>query len=61
MTALQFLKRRRKLFPSQNQAAKAMGVAQSTISYWESGFRPVPRYAVKLLECLEKNLPSGDP
>jgi hypothetical protein len=31
-----------------------MGVAQSTISYWESGFRPVPGYAVKLLECIEE-------
>lgn len=54
MTPLKFAKRRKKLFRSQQKAADAMGVSQGTISLWESGGRPVPAIAVKLLECLEQ-------
>lgn len=54
MTPLQFTRRRRKLFKTQQQAAEALGVSQGTISLWESGGRPVPTIAIKLLDCLEE-------
>lgn len=54
MTPTQFTRRRKKLFPTQAQAAEAMGVTQGTISLWKTGHRPVPPIAIKLLECLEK-------
>lgn len=53
MTAYQFTKRRQKLFPNQAQAAEAMGVTPGNISHWETGRRPVPRYAEIILECIE--------
>jgi DNA-binding XRE family transcriptional regulator len=55
MTALQFSRRRKNLFRSQQKAADAMGLIQQTISGWETGRRPVPRWAVKFLECLERS------
>ena len=52
MTPLQFCKRRKKLFRSQQKAAEALGVTQQAISHWETGRRLVPLSVVKLLECL---------
>ena len=54
MTPLQFTKRRRKLFRSQQKAAEALGVTQQAISNWETGRREVPLIVVKFMECLEK-------
>lgn len=54
MTALQFARRRRKLFRTQAKAAEAMGVTVGTISHWETGRHFVPNFAIKLLECLEE-------
>jgi DNA-binding transcriptional regulator YiaG len=59
MTGNQFRRRREKLFPAPSQpasralAAEALGVTLNCINHWEYGDRKVPKYAVKLLECLE--------
>ncbi len=55
MTAKEFKRRRKKLFPVQRDAARAFGVSPASICTWESGETPVPKYAVIILELLEKN------
>jgi DNA-binding transcriptional regulator YiaG len=56
MTPLQFTRRRKKLFRSQQKAAEALGVTQQALSNWETGRREVPLWLVKFLECLEFKL-----
>ncbi len=53
LTADKFKRRRKKLWPSQAAAALALGVTRHAVNHWESGRRPVPESAVKLLECIE--------
>ena len=53
MTPLQFTRRRKKLFRSQQKAADALGVTQQAISMWETGRRDVPLIVQKFLTCLE--------
>lgn len=55
MTATDFKELRRRLFKSQQQAADALGVDQTTISRWETGSQPVPRMAELALERLNSN------
>lgn len=54
MTPLQFTRRRKKLFRSQQAAADALGVRQQAISNWETGWRAVPPIIEKFMECLER-------
>ena len=53
MTAIQFLTRRRRLFKNQYLAAEALGVSRTTVTEWETGRNPVPRWAILFMECLE--------
>ncbi len=53
LTAAKFKTRRMKLWPTQAAAALALGVTRHAVNHWESGRRPVPESAVKLLECIE--------
>ena len=55
MTAKEFKRRRKKLFPVQRDAARAFGVSPASICTWESGETPVPKYAVIILDLLERN------
>ena len=54
MTSADFRRRRLKLFKTQLAAATAMGVTRPTISFWENGKHPIPGWAVKMLELLER-------
>ena len=54
MTPFQFIRRRKKLFRTQAQAAEALGVTPGTVSHWEVGRRPVPLIVQKLLDCLSQ-------
>ena len=60
ITPLKFTKRRKALFRSQQKAADAMGVSQTTLSMWETGHNPIPLWAVKFLECLERAAPLNE-
>ena len=54
MTAKEFKQKLSKLgFRTHAQAAEALGVSRTTVTEWETGRNPVPRWAIKLLDCLE--------
>ena len=55
MTANQFIARRKKLFPTQAAAAKAMGISDSRINHYEKGRRRIPEWTVRMLELLERD------
>ena len=59
MTANQFIARRKKLFPTQAAAAKAMGISDSRINHYEKGRRPIPEWAVRMSELLERERDSS--
>lgn len=52
MAKYDFASRRRLLFKTQREAAKAMGVCPHTVSRWENGSHPVPEWAKILIICL---------
>lgn len=56
MSRYDFLRHRKRLFGSQGKAAQALGVAQSCISQWESGARPLPEMAKILVATIMENL-----
>lgn len=55
MSRYDFLRHRKRLFGSQGKAAQALGVAQSCISLWESGARPLPEIAKILVVTIIEN------
>ena len=55
MTPEEFKARREKLFPTQEIAARALGVTRSAVSHWEMGCRKIPGPIRLLLDSLEKN------
>ncbi len=55
MTAEEFKARRKKLFPTQALAARALGVTQGAVAHWEMGIRAIPGPIKLLLDSLEKN------
>jgi len=55
MTAEEFTARRKKLFPTQTLAARALGVTQGAICHWETGRRAISGTVRLLLESLEKD------
>jgi len=42
-------------YQTQREFAEALGIARPTLRGWEQGQKKIPLWAVKLLECLEKN------
>ena len=54
MTAKEFKQKLSKLgFRTHAQAAEALGVSRTTVTEWETGRNPVPRWAILFMECLE--------
>jgi DNA-binding transcriptional regulator YiaG len=56
MTAEDFKARRKALWSSIYKAADAMGVTAGAVNHWELGRREVPKFAVKLLDCIEASM-----
>jgi DNA-binding transcriptional regulator YiaG len=62
ITPQAFRTKRKKFFRSQGAAAEFMGLASyQVVQKWETGKLPVPSYAVKFLELLERLEALGDP
>jgi DNA-binding transcriptional regulator YiaG len=56
MTGRQFTRARKVLWPTQREAAAALGVAQTTVAKWETGVNKVPRPVIKLMGKLLEEL-----
>ena len=41
---------------TQQQLAELLGVRHSTISRWETGKHPIPKYMGLLLQCIEEKI-----
>lgn len=54
MTNDKFRRLRKQLFPTQKQAAEAIGVTPAAISNYETGKRPVPLWIQRFMRVLEK-------
>lgn len=50
-----FRELRLNMFTVQRRAAEAMGVTHETLSRWERGRRPIPRWAEELLKAWSAN------
>jgi len=55
MTRRDFAQLRKKLGLSQARLAAKMGTTAATVSRWESGKRPIPEIAARLLRLLAKD------
>jgi DNA-binding transcriptional regulator YiaG len=55
LTNQEFKRLRQELYPTQAAAARALGVTRMAVHHWESGYRPVPEMAAKLLRTLKEN------
>ena len=54
MTPEEFKAMRLKLgYETRRELAEAMGITRYAIEHYEYGRRPVPKWAQKLLECLQ--------
>ena len=53
MTNTEFTKRRKRLWPTQREAAVVLGLSHGAVSHYESGRSPVPLVVVKLLTLIE--------
>ena len=55
MTPEEFKEKRLKLgYETRGDLAEAMGITRYAIEHYEYGRRPIPKWAEKLLVCLEK-------
>lgn len=41
-------------YETRGELAEAMGITRYAIEHYEYGRRPIPKWAQKLLECLQK-------
>ena len=54
MNSQEFKARRKKLFATQTEAAKALGVSPASVCTWENGKAVIPKYVGIILDALEK-------